>query len=40
MWAEHFAAPYPAWTAVEVAGLASPGVVVEIKAVAFAGEAA
>ncbi|MEM7497162.1 MAG: Rid family hydrolase [Pseudomonadota bacterium] len=37
VWAEHFEEPYPAWTAVEVAGLATPGVVVELKAVAWAG---
>ncbi|MEM6942704.1 MAG: Rid family hydrolase [Pseudomonadota bacterium] len=37
VWAEHFAAPYPAWTALEVAGLASAGVVVELKAIAYAG---
>lgn len=28
--------PYPAWTAVEVAGLALPDAVVEIKVVALA----
>ncbi|MEM7529038.1 MAG: RidA family protein [Pseudomonadota bacterium] len=37
VWSEHFAAPYPAWTALEVAGLASAGVVVELKAIAYAG---
>jgi enamine deaminase RidA (YjgF/YER057c/UK114 family) len=31
-----FGAPYPAWTAVEVAGLALPGALVEIKAIATA----
>lgn len=32
--AEHLRPPYPAWTAVEVAGLAIPGAVVEIKVIA------
>ena len=26
--------PYPAWTAIEVAGFATPGVIVELKVVA------
>lgn len=30
----HLSAPYPAWTAVEVAGLRRPGAVVEIRVVA------
>tara|TARA_B100002003_G_scaffold168347_1_gene156393 strand:- start:337 stop:738 length:402 start_codon:yes stop_codon:yes gene_type:complete len=33
---ERFAEPYPAWTAVEVAGLALPGALVEIRMVALA----
>lgn len=28
-------APFPAWTAIEIAGLARPGLVIEIKAVAY-----
>ncbi|MEO0994471.1 MAG: Rid family hydrolase [Pseudomonadota bacterium] len=36
VWAEQFRAPYPAWTAIEVAGFVTPGVVVEIKATAHA----
>ncbi|MFC5743020.1 RidA family protein [Dyella tabacisoli] len=28
-------APFPAWTALEVAGLARPGLVIEIKAIAY-----
>lgn len=32
--AEYVAPPYPAWTAVEVAGLRRPGAVVEVKVVA------
>lgn len=32
--AQHVREPYPAWTAVEVAGFASEGVVVELKVVA------
>ncbi|SFP38634.1 RidA family protein [Variovorax sp. 770b2] len=34
--ARFFTAPYPAWTSVEVAGLALPGAQVEIKATALA----
>lgn len=34
---EHVHAPYPAWTAVEVAGLRREGAVVEIRLVANAG---
>ncbi|MGX9355690.1 Rid family hydrolase [Roseobacteraceae bacterium S113] len=30
-------APYPAWTAVEVAGLRRPGALVEVRATAFLG---
>lgn len=33
---EYLTAPYPAWTAVEVAGLRRPGAVVEIRAIAIA----
>lgn len=32
--ARYVAPPYPAWTALEVAGFATPGVLIEIKAVA------
>ncbi|MDF2233844.1 Rid family hydrolase [Albimonas sp. CAU 1670] len=32
--AERFAEPYPAWTAVEVAGLALPGALVELRMLA------
>lgn len=32
--AEYVRQPYPAWTAVEVVGFASPGVVTEIKVIA------
>lgn len=32
--AEYVREPYPAWTAIEVAGFATPGVVVELKVVA------
>ncbi len=32
--AEYVAEPYPAWTAVEVAGLRRPGALVEVKVVA------
>lgn len=31
---EHFDAPYPAWTAVEVAGLRREGAVIEIRVIA------
>ncbi len=31
---EYLTAPYPAWTAVEVAGLRRPGAVVEVRAIA------
>ncbi|WP_223274788.1 RidA family protein [Tateyamaria sp. syn59] len=31
---QHLSAPYPAWTAVEVAGLRRPGAVVEIRVIA------
>jgi len=31
---EYLSAPYPAWTAVEVAGLRRPGAIVEIRAIA------
>ncbi|MEM7644557.1 MAG: Rid family hydrolase [Pseudomonadota bacterium] len=37
VWRARFAAPYPAWTAVEVAGLRRAGALVEIRAVAWAG---
>ncbi|MEM9798163.1 MAG: Rid family hydrolase [Pseudomonadota bacterium] len=33
-WARRFSAPYPAWTAVEVVGLAAPGAVVELRVIA------
>jgi len=33
---KHFPEPYPAWTAVQVAGLAHPKLIVEIKAIALA----
>ncbi|WP_299502279.1 Rid family hydrolase [uncultured Roseobacter sp.] len=32
--AERISRPYPAWTALEVAGFATPGVIVELKVVA------
>ena len=32
--AARFVRPYPAWTAIEVAGFATPGVIVELKVVA------
>lgn len=32
--AEHVREPYPAWTAIEVAGFASEGVIIELKIVA------
>jgi len=32
---DYVTAPYPAWTAVEVAGLRRPGAIVEIRAVAM-----
>ncbi|WP_282595323.1 hypothetical protein [Mesorhizobium mediterraneum] len=32
--AQHVREPYPAWSAVEVAGFASEGIVVELKVVA------
>ncbi|MEM8850098.1 MAG: Rid family hydrolase [Pseudomonadota bacterium] len=35
VWRARFAAPYPAWTAVEVAGLRRAGALVEIRAVAW-----
>lgn len=31
----HFSAPYPAWTAVEVAGLRREGAVVEVRVIAY-----
>lgn len=34
IWAERMCEPYPAWTAIEVAGFASDGVVVEMRVVA------
>jgi enamine deaminase RidA (YjgF/YER057c/UK114 family) len=34
IWAERMCEPYPAWTAIEVAGFASDGVVVELRVVA------
>ena len=35
--AEYVKEPYPAWTAIEVAGFASEGVTIEIRAIARAG---
>ena len=34
IWAQRMCEPYPAWTAIEVAGFASDGVVVELRVVA------
>lgn len=34
IWAERMCEPYPAWTAIEVAGFVSEGVVVELRVVA------
>ncbi|MFA3918305.1 Rid family hydrolase [Ruegeria hyattellae] len=34
IWTERMCEPYPAWTAIEVAGFASEGVVVELRVVA------
>lgn len=34
IWADRMCEPYPAWTAIEVAGFASEGVVVELRVVA------
>ncbi|WP_205589681.1 Rid family hydrolase [Chachezhania antarctica] len=34
IWAERMSEPYPAWTAIEVAGFASEDVVVELRVVA------
>ena len=34
VWAQHMREPYPAWTAIEVAGFASDSVVVELRVVA------
>lgn len=34
IWAERMIDPYPAWTAIEVAGFASEGVIVELRVVA------
>lgn len=34
IWAERMRDPYPAWTAIEVAGFASEGVIVEMRVVA------
>ena len=31
---EHVAEPYPAWTAIEVAGFVHPGAIVELRAIA------
>ena len=36
VWAARMTQPYPAWTAIEVAGLATEGVVVELRVVAEA----
>lgn len=35
---EYVPEPFPAWTILEVAGLARPGLIIEIKAVAFLSE--
>lgn len=35
----YFESPFPTWTILEIAGLARPGLVIEIKAVAYAKEA-
>ena len=35
--AQYVKAPFPAWTAVEVSGLAEPGLLVEVQAVAVVG---
>ena len=34
IWAERLSDPYPAWTAIEVAGFASDGVIVELRVIA------
>lgn len=34
IWAQRMYEPYPAWTAIEVAGFASDGVIVEMRVVA------
>lgn len=34
VWSDRMTEPYPAWTAIEVAGFASEGVVVELRVVA------
>lgn len=34
IWSERMCEPYPAWTAIEVSGFASEGVVVELRVVA------
>ncbi len=34
IWAERMAPPYPAWTAIEVAGFATDGVIVELRVIA------
>lgn len=34
IWAKRMCEPYPAWTAIEVAGFASEGVIVELRVVA------
>lgn len=37
-WAARMRQPYPAWTAIEVAGFATEGVVVELRVIAWCGE--
>jgi len=34
IWAERMSTPYPAWTAIEVAGFATDGVIIELRVVA------
>lgn len=34
IWRRHVREPYPAWTAIEVAGFASEGVIVELRVIA------
>lgn len=35
-WAARMTEPYPAWTAIEVAGFATEGVIVELRVIAYA----
>ena len=34
---EHIAEPYPAWTAIEVSGFVTPGVIIELRVIAREG---